>query len=98
MDEVMILMRLIFDGVEDDLLLLQISSLLFWGEWWLLHCVSRLLAFTKRLWFDKRKAAPPSMVGQHDHPRPCGCPLKSRDLQDEFGLKRKSIYFIAISS
>ena len=62
-DGVMILMRLIVDGVEVGLLLIQILSPLFWCEWWLLRSVFSVCPFTKEACVDMRKAAAHSTGG-----------------------------------
>jgi hypothetical protein len=86
MDEVRILIGLIFVGVDAGLLSLQIRSLLFWGEWWLLHFVSSMLPFTKEACLDMGKAAAHSTGGWYGRPHPYGCPLNSPLNLDGIGL------------
>ena len=53
------------DQIEVVLLLLRISSPLFWNEWRLLCCVFAYASFTKGVHFDKTKVAAHGTAGRY---------------------------------
>jgi hypothetical protein len=87
MDGAMILMRLIFDGVEIGFVLLQIRSLLSGANGGCCVVFFRLHAFAEKVGFDNTKVSAVRIGGRYRQAPPYRCPLNLLPSRIKFASK-----------